>query len=79
VGHFISRAHDIMAACDNAYMESVQDVDEFDESGIDPRMPNKGCFELLKISLAGHMEVLVKEFIRIGAKNSEKFLDESIK
>jgi len=58
-----------MAACDNAYMESVQDIDKFDESCTDQRMPNKGCFEQLKISLAGHTEVLVKEFPRIGAKN----------
>jgi hypothetical protein len=55
----------------------VQDVDEFDKSCTDRRMPNKRCFKLLKISLAGHMEVLVKEFIRIGANNCEKFLDES--
>ncbi|RHN57550.1 hypothetical protein MtrunA17_Chr5g0441641 [Medicago truncatula] len=74
VEHFVSRAHDIMVACNNAYMEN--DVDEFDECCA-KRIHIKGCLQLLKISLTGHMEALVKEFIRIGAKNCEKFLHEA--
>lgn len=57
LGYFVSRAHDIMVACNNAYMEN--DVDEFDGSCAE-RIHIKGCLGLLKISLAGHIERLSK-------------------
>ncbi|XP_029128709.1 uncharacterized protein LOC109805727 [Cajanus cajan] len=73
VGHFCSRASDILVAC-KAYMEGaqvgclvkggVQDVDEGDKS----------CSERFKESLSGYMNMLVKEFAQIGAKDIEKFL-----
>ncbi|KAL2331433.1 hypothetical protein Fmac_019014 [Flemingia macrophylla] len=73
VGHFCSRASDILVAC-KAYMEGaqvgclvkggVQDVDEGDKS----------CSERFKESLSGYMSLLVREFALIGAKDIEKFL-----
>ncbi|ESW21458.1 hypothetical protein PHAVU_005G072300 [Phaseolus vulgaris] len=72
-GHFCSRASDILVAC-KAYMEGaqvgclakggVQDVDEGDRS----------CSQEFKLSLAGYMNHLVKEFAQTGAKDIEKFL-----
>lgn len=72
-GHFCSRASDILVAC-KAYMEGaqvgclvkggVQDVDEGDRS----------CSQNFKQSLAGYMNMLVKEFAQTGAKDIEKFL-----
>lgn len=73
MGHFCSRAHDILVAC-QAYMDGaqvgclvkggVQDVDEGDKS----------CSKQFKDSLGGYVEKLVKEFSRIGANDCEKFL-----
>ncbi|XP_052726634.1 probable ubiquitin-conjugating enzyme E2 26 isoform X1 [Vigna angularis] len=72
-GHFCSRASDILVAC-KAYMEGaqvgclakggVQDVDEGDRS----------CSQKFKHSLAGYMNMLVREFAQTGAKDIEKFL-----
>ncbi|KAJ1401892.1 Ubiquitin-conjugating enzyme E2 [Sesbania bispinosa] len=73
VGHFSSRAHDILVAC-KAYMEGaqvgclvkggVQDVDEGDKS----------CSKRFKESLAGYVKMLVTEFAKFGIKDCEKFL-----
>ncbi|KAI4333668.1 hypothetical protein L6164_018448 [Bauhinia variegata] len=72
LGHFRSRAHDILVAC-KAYMDGaqvgcvkggVQDVDEGDRS----------CSEQFKKSLAHSVDQLVKEFAKIGFKDSEKFI-----
>nr|XP_012572974.1 probable ubiquitin-conjugating enzyme E2 26 isoform X2 [Cicer arietinum] len=73
VGHFYSRAHDILVAC-KAYMEGaqvgclvkggVQDVDEGDKS----------CSNKFKSGLVGYVNPLVKEFERIGVKGCEKFI-----
>ncbi|KAE9620769.1 hypothetical protein Lal_00019579 [Lupinus albus] len=73
VGHFCSRAHDILIAC-KAYMDGtqvgclvkggVQDVDQGDRS----------CSKQFKNSLAGYVNMLVKEFTRTGAKDCDKFL-----
>ncbi|KAG4968982.1 hypothetical protein AAZX31_12G212300 [Glycine max] len=72
-GHFCSRASDILVAC-KAYMEGaqvgclvkggVQDVDEGDRS----------CSQRFKDSLSGYMNMLVKEFAKVGAKDIEKLL-----
>lgn len=73
MGHFYSRAHDILVAC-KAYMEGaqvgclvkggVQDVDEGDKS----------CSNKFKSGLVGYVNPLVKEFERIGVKGCEKFI-----
>ncbi|OMO73321.1 Ubiquitin-conjugating enzyme, E2 [Corchorus olitorius] len=73
VGHFYKRAQDILVAC-KAYMDGaqvgclvkggVQDVDEGDKS----------CSQGFKDSLAGCVNMLVKEFTVLGAKDCEKFL-----
>lgn len=72
-GHFCSRASDILVAC-KAYMEGaqvgclvkggVQDVDEGDRS----------CSQQFKDSLSGYMNMLVKEFAKVGAKDIDKLL-----
>ncbi|KAK7313025.1 hypothetical protein VNO77_37360 [Canavalia gladiata] len=76
LGHFCSRAHDVLVAC-KAYMDGaqvgclvkggVQDVDQGDKS----------CSKQFKKSLAAHVDILVKEFIQIGAKNCEKIFSPS--
>ncbi|XVF18841.1 hypothetical protein REPUB_Repub11eG0057500 [Reevesia pubescens] len=73
VGHFYRRAHDILLAC-KAYIDGaqvgclvkggVQDVDEGDKS----------CSQKFKDSLAGCVNMLVKEFTVLGVKDCEKFL-----
>ncbi|XVE80143.1 hypothetical protein DITRI_Ditri14bG0115700 [Diplodiscus trichospermus] len=73
VGHFYKRAHDILVAC-KAYMDGaqvgclvkggVQDVDEGDKS----------CSQKFKESVAGCVNMLVKEFTVLGVKDCEKFL-----
>ncbi|KAE8713059.1 putative ubiquitin-conjugating enzyme E2 38 [Hibiscus syriacus] len=73
VGHFHRRAQDILVAC-KAYMDGaqvgclakggVQDVDEGDKS----------CSSKFKASVAGCVNMLVKEFTTIGVKDCEKFL-----
>lgn len=77
VGHFRDRAHDILVAC-KAYMDGaqvgclvkggVQDVDEGDKS----------CSQRFKDSLAGHMPMLVKEFMQIGVEDCEKYLSPAV-
>ncbi|XP_006594771.1 uncharacterized protein [Glycine max] len=72
-GHFCNRASDILVAC-KAYMEGaqvgclvkggVQDVDEGDRS----------CSQQFKDSLSGYMNMLVKEFAKVGAKDIDKLL-----
>ncbi|XP_061368339.1 probable ubiquitin-conjugating enzyme E2 25 [Gastrolobium bilobum] len=76
VGHFCSRAHDILVAC-KSYMDGaqvgclvkggVQDVDQGDKS----------CSKHFKNSLGAYVGMLVREFTQIGAKNCEKFLSPS--
>ncbi|XWS52060.1 hypothetical protein CRYUN_Cryun11dG0035000 [Craigia yunnanensis] len=71
VGHFYRRAHDILVTC-KAYMNGaqvgclikggVQDVDE----------GNKSCSQKFKDSLAGCVNMLVKEFTVLGVKDCEK-------
>ncbi|XVF04221.1 hypothetical protein REPUB_Repub05bG0063700 [Reevesia pubescens] len=73
VGHFYRRAHDILVAC-KAYMDGaqvgclvkggVQDVDEGDKS----------CSQKFKDSVAGCVNMLVKEFTVLGVEDCEKFL-----
>lgn len=73
MGHFYIRAHDIIVAC-KAYLDGaqvgclvkggVQDVDEGDKS----------CSKRFKESMAGCVNLLLKEFTILGAKDCEKFL-----
>ncbi|KAM6584729.1 hypothetical protein CsatB_011731 [Cannabis sativa] len=73
MGHFCSRAHDILVAC-KAYMDGaqvgclvrggVQDVDEGDKS----------CSKQFKNSLPAYVNNLVKQFSQLGANDCEKFL-----
>ncbi|XP_022717116.1 probable ubiquitin-conjugating enzyme E2 26 isoform X2 [Durio zibethinus] len=73
VGHFYRRANDILVAC-KAYMDGaqvgclvrggVQDVDEGDKS----------CSQKFKDSVAGCVNMLVKEFTVLGVNDCEKFL-----
>ncbi|WJX88178.1 ubiquitin-conjugating enzyme [Trifolium repens] len=75
-GHFCSRAQDILVAC-KAYMDGaqvgclvkggVQDVDQGDKS----------CSKEFKNSLAAYVDMLVKEFTQVGAKDCDKFLSSS--
>lgn len=77
LGHFYSRARDILVAC-KAYMDGaqvgclvkggVQDVDEGDKS----------CSQKFKDSLAGYVPMIVTEFTRIGAKDCENFLPPAV-
>ncbi|RDY08616.1 putative ubiquitin-conjugating enzyme E2 38, partial [Mucuna pruriens] len=76
VGHFCSRAHDILVAC-KAYMDGaqvgclvkggVQDVDQGDKS----------CSKQFKESLPEYVDMLVREFTQIGAKDCDKVLPPS--
>ncbi|TKY66529.1 ubiquitin-conjugating enzyme E2 26 [Spatholobus suberectus] len=71
IGHFCSRALDILVAC-KAYMDGaqvgclvkggVQDVDQGDKS----------CSDQFKTSLAPYVDMLVREFTQIGAKDCDK-------
>ncbi|GMJ05246.1 ubiquitin-conjugating enzyme 25, PHO2 FAMILY UBIQUITIN CONJUGATION ENZYME 1 [Hibiscus trionum] len=73
VGHFYMRAQNILVAC-KAYMDGaqvgclakggIQDVDEGDKS----------CSMKFKDSVAGCVNMLVKEFTVLGVKDCEKFL-----
>ncbi|KAK8985668.1 hypothetical protein V6N11_068916 [Hibiscus sabdariffa] len=73
VGHFYGRAQNILVAC-KAYMDGaqvgclakggIQDVDEGDRS----------CSKKFKDSVAGCVNMLVKEFTVLGVKDCEKFL-----
>lgn len=75
-GHFCSRAQDILVAC-KAYMDGaqvgclvkggVQDVDQGDKS----------CSKEFKNSLTAYVDMLIKEFTQVGAKDCEKFLSSS--
>ncbi|CAI8606987.1 unnamed protein product [Vicia faba] len=75
-GHFCSRAQDILVAC-KAYRDGaqvgclvkggVQDVDQGDKS----------CSKEFKNSLAAYVDMLVKEFKQVGAKDCDKFLSSS--
>lgn len=75
-GHFCSRAQDILVAC-KAYIDGaqvgclvkggVQDVDQGDKS----------CSKEFKHSLPAYVDMLVKEFTQVGARDCEKFLSSS--
>lgn len=76
VGHFCSRAHDILVAC-KAYMDGaqvgclvkggVQDVDQGDKS----------CSKQFQYCLSALVNMLVKEFTQIGVKDCLKFVSSS--
>ncbi|XP_027911801.1 probable ubiquitin-conjugating enzyme E2 26 isoform X2 [Vigna unguiculata] len=70
-GQFCSRGHDILVAC-KAYIDGaqvgcstkggVQDVDQGDKS----------CSNQFRTSLSAHVDILVREFTKIGAKDCDK-------
>ncbi|KAE8125819.1 hypothetical protein FH972_020590 [Carpinus fangiana] len=73
LGHFCNRAHDILVAC-KAYMDGAQ-VGSLEKGGVqDVDVGDKSCSKRFKDSLAGYVDMLVKDFTRIGAENCEKFL-----
>ncbi|XP_039687106.1 putative ubiquitin-conjugating enzyme E2 38 [Medicago truncatula] len=72
VGHFYSRAHDILGSC-KAYTEGVQ-VGCFVKGGVEN--VNKGkrnCSSKFKTDLVEYVKILVTESERIGVKDCEKF------
>jgi ubiquitin-conjugating enzyme E2 O len=72
VGHFYSRAHDILASC-KAYREGVQ-VGCLAKGGVQDVDEGEGkCSDKFKAGLVGHVNNLVKEFKRVGVKVCEKF------
>jgi hypothetical protein len=67
VGHFYSRAYDILGSC-KAYMEGVQ-VGCFLKGGVQNVNESKGnCSAKFKTGLAEHVNILLKEFERIGVR-----------
>jgi ubiquitin-conjugating enzyme E2 O len=71
VGHFYSRAHDILGSC-KAYMEGVQ-VGCFVKGGVENVNKGKGsCSTKFKADLVEYVKILVSEFERIGVKDCEK-------
>ncbi|KEH38734.1 ubiquitin-conjugating enzyme [Medicago truncatula] len=73
VGHFYSRAHDILRSC-KAYMEGVQ-VGCLVKRGDNIVDESKGkCSDGFKSGLVGYVNYLVTEFVRIGVKDCEKFV-----
>jgi len=71
VGHFYSRAHDILGSC-KAYTEGVQ-VGCFVKGGIENVNKNKGrCSYKFKADLLEHVKILVKKFERIGVQNVDE-------
>jgi ubiquitin-conjugating enzyme E2 O len=73
LGHFSNRAHDILVAC-KAYMDGAQ-VGSLVKGGVqDVDVGDKSCSKRFKDSLAGYVDMLVKDFTKIGAENCEKFL-----
>jgi len=73
VGHFYSRAHDILRSC-KAYMEGAQ-VGCLVKKGVNIVDESKGkCSDGFKSGLVGYVNILVEEFERIGVKDCEKFV-----
>ncbi|WJX68455.1 ubiquitin-conjugating enzyme [Trifolium repens] len=73
MGHFYSRAHDILASC-KAYMEGVQ-VGCFVKGGV--RYVDKGgrkCSNRFKADLLRYVKLLVQDFNKIGVKDCQKFM-----
>ncbi|CAK8535115.1 unnamed protein product [Lathyrus sativus] len=71
VGHFYSRAHDILASC-KAYMEGVQ-VGCSVKGGVQDIDGSKGkiCLPIFKSGLVGCVPSLIKEFENVGVKDCE--------
>ncbi|KAJ4726309.1 Ubiquitin-conjugating enzyme like [Melia azedarach] len=76
MGHFCKRAHSILTAC-KAYMDGAQ-VGSVVKSGVQNfYQGNKNHSQQFKNSLASYIDLLVKEFTQIGAKDCEKFLTQA--
>ncbi|RHN75111.1 putative aminoacyltransferase, E1 ubiquitin-activating enzyme [Medicago truncatula] len=72
VGHFYSRAHNILGSC-LAYMEGAQ-VGYLAKGRVRIVDESEGkCSDKFKAGLVGHVNNLVKEFEKIGVKDCEKF------
>ncbi|PNX72338.1 putative ubiquitin-conjugating enzyme E2 25-like protein, partial [Trifolium pratense] len=71
VGHFYSRAHDILASC-KAYVEGVQ-VGCFVKGG-DVDNGGRKSSDNFKASLLEYVKLLVQDFEKIGVKDCQKFV-----
>ncbi|XP_047170476.1 probable ubiquitin-conjugating enzyme E2 25 isoform X2 [Vigna umbellata] len=70
-GQFCSRAHDILVAC-KAYIDGAQ-VGCLTKGGVqDVDQGDKSCSNQFRTSLSAHVDVLVREFTKIGAKDCDK-------
>ncbi|XP_045801357.1 putative ubiquitin-conjugating enzyme E2 39 isoform X2 [Trifolium pratense] len=73
VGHFYSRAHDILASC-KAYMEGVQ-VGCFVKGGFqDVDKGGRKSSDKFKAGLLRYVKLLVQDFEKIGVKDCQKFI-----
>ncbi|KAK2423565.1 putative ubiquitin-conjugating enzyme E2 [Trifolium repens] len=73
VGHFYSRAHDILASC-KAYMEGDQ-VGCFVKGGVrDVAQRGRKSSDKFKKVLLGSVKLLVQQFEKLGVKDCEKFM-----
>ncbi|CAJ2659809.1 unnamed protein product [Trifolium pratense] len=73
VGHFYSRAYDILASC-KAYMEGVQ-VGCFVKGGVqDDDNGGRKSSDIFKARLLGYVKLLVQVFEKIGVKDCQKFI-----
>lgn len=76
IGHFNQHAHDILAAC-KAYMDGAE-VGSLVKGGVQKiHKGKKSCSPDFKTSIAGHSDLLIKEFTCIGVKDCEKFLTQA--
>ncbi|XP_045801359.1 putative ubiquitin-conjugating enzyme E2 38 isoform X4 [Trifolium pratense] len=74
VGHFYSRAHDILASC-KAYMEGVQLVGCFVKGGVrDVKKRGRKGSDRFKAALLECVKLLVQDFEKIGVKDCQKFM-----
>ncbi|KAK2369483.1 putative ubiquitin-conjugating enzyme E2 [Trifolium repens] len=73
VGHFYSRAHDILASC-KAYMEGVQ-VGCFVKGEVqDVAKHGQKRSDKFKANLRGSTKLLVRQFEKLGVKDCKKFM-----
>ncbi|WJX68456.1 ubiquitin-conjugating enzyme [Trifolium repens] len=73
VGHFYSRAHDILASC-KAYMEGVQ-VGCYVKGGVrDVAKRGRKSSDKFKADLRGPVKLLVKQFEKLGVKDCKTIM-----
>jgi ubiquitin-conjugating enzyme E2 O len=67
MGHFYSRAHDILASC-KAYIEGVQVGVRYVDKG------GRKSSNRFKADLLRYVKLLVQDFNKIGVKDCQKFM-----